>query len=395
MGKLSNTHSSKGPSIVFVRSANYDCSPAIPRAMEASENIFCHRRILCWNRYGRDDPEEMVVDGVFVKSFMKTASQRSLKVILLTLWWQIWLFWELIKIRCNVIQVFDIQSVIPCSMVAMITRSRLIYDMRDPFALCYRFSTLVRKIVYAVDWMVMGISSAFVIPTSRYIPYLGRWAGSGREIFEIPNTCHDFLDSLASLDSILPPRKDGVIRLAYMGYLDVSRGSQWLLDFCRNDANGTELLVAGKCHSEKLTIELESTPNVIYLGRLQYKDALSLVEKVDAVTIFYDPSVPLNRVLDPTKFYEAMMTGTPVLVSKGMSMEPTVAKNQLGFVIRHGSMKGLRKAVQKMRDPEVMKEFRKRCRQYYLDNLKLCEKLEGYQTFYYVNLKKWFDYQPK
>jgi len=377
-------------SIVFVRSGNYDCSPAIPRAIEASREVFSKINILCWNRYGRDDPKEMIVEGVRIRSFMKTAPQRSLKVILLTIWFQFWLLWNLLRIKSNVIQVFDIQSVFPASIIALLARRRLIYDMRDPFALCYRFTWILQKIAYAADWVVMGISSAFVIPTSRYVPYIGLWGKSKRQIFEIPNTCHDVLDQLPSIDEILPPRKAGIIRLSYMGYLDASRGSQWLLDFCSDNANRTELLVAGKCHSIELTEKLESTHNVIYLGRLPYNSALSLTRQVDAVTIFYDPAVPVNRVLDPTKFYEAMMVGTAVLVSRAMSMDSLVTKNKLGYVVEHGSVDGLRWAVEKLRDPEEKQQLQKRCRQYYLDNLQLPEKLVQYRQFYLRTTKSWF-----
>jgi glycosyltransferase involved in cell wall biosynthesis len=240
----------------------------------------------------------------------------------------------------------------------------------------------MKRIAYAFDWCVMMFSSAFVIPTKRYIPYLGRWAKGRKSIFVIPNTCHDYSSQIQETEPVLSPQREGIIRLAYMGYLDVTRGSKWLMDFCSNKDNKTELIVAGDCRDSDLLESLRSTPNIVYLPRQPYIMALSLMKSVHAVTIFYDPAVPVNRVLDPTKFYESMMVGTPVLVSKNMSLDPEISREHLGFVVEHGDMDELRKTVDKLRDPKVMKSLRSECRAYYLKNLQLQEKIDQYRTFY-------------
>ncbi len=379
--------------IVFVRANNYDCTPAIPRALEASKGVFSPVHILCWNRDKRPQSEDTPIEGVKIKQFTHTAAQRSFKVVLLTLWYQCWLFWNLLRTKSDVIQVCSIVSGLTASIVALLTRRRLIYDMRDPLALCYRFPSVIRKIVYTVDWCVMGLSSAFVVPTSRYIPYMGRWGNSGREILEIPNTCHDLLDQLPSVREILPPKKDGIVRLAYMGYLDASRGSRWLLDFCSDSSNQVELVVAGNCRSAELAVELQSTPNVMYVGRLPYNSALSLIREMDAVTIFCAPEQPSYSIADPTKFYDAMMVGTPVLISRNLSIDQLVSENKLGCTMEYGSIDSLREAVEKLRNREEMRRLQKRCRQYYLDNLQLPKEIKRYRQFYINLKKKWYPHK--
>ncbi|MCK4795113.1 MAG: hypothetical protein KAV87_65895, partial [Desulfobacteraceae bacterium] len=59
-----------------------------------------------------------------------------------------------------------------------------------------------------------------------------------------------------------------------------------------------------------------------------------------------------------------------------------VRKEGLGFVLSHGSMEELRHAVDRLRQPEEMAAMRARCRQYYLDNLKLSKELVKYRDFY-------------
>jgi len=369
--------------IVFVRSNDYDATPAIPRALEAGKGIFTEVRILCWNRHNRHLPSESNADVIKIKRFMmKTPKPRSFQVFLCTLIYQSWVFWHLIRIRCDVVQACGFLSAFPAGLACLLTRKKFVYDMRDPFALCYKFSNPMRRLVYAVDWCIMGLTTAFVIPTDRYIHYLGRWGRSKREVCVIPNTCHDLLEELPSVSDIVSPTKPGDIRLAYLGYLTHNRGSQWLLDFCRRCKESIELLVAGGCRSEELKAKFKSTAKVRFLGLLPYAKALALMREVDAVTILYDPSWPVNRVLDPTKFYEAMMVGTPVLISRGVSTAHLVEEKGLGFVVEYGSIEGLRGIVEWLRDRKKMTEMRTRCRQYYLDNLKLSKELVRYGDFY-------------
>jgi glycosyltransferase involved in cell wall biosynthesis len=368
--------------IVFVRSNDYDITPAIPRALQASEGIFTEVRILCWDRNNSRLPSKSYIDEIEIKRFIKTVSARSIRIVWVTFLYQCWVFWNLVRIRCDVVQACGFISGVPVGLACFLMRRKFVYDMRDPFALCYKFSNPMRRLAYAVDWCIMGLATAFVIPTDRYVHYLGRWGRSKREVFEIPNTCHDSLEELPSVSDIIPPKQEGVVRLAYLGYLANSSGSQWLLDFCRERKSGAELLIAGNCPPGELKTKLQSTPNCTFLGRLPYEKALSLMRESDAVTLLYDPDLPKLSISSSTKFFEAMMVGTPVLISRGVSMADLVEEKGLGFVVEYGHMEGLKGIVEQLRDRKKMADMRVRCRQYYLDNLKLSKELVKYRDFY-------------
>ena len=56
------------------------------------------------------------------------------------------------------------------------------------------------------------------------------------------------------------------------------------------------------------------TSNIFYLGQLNYLEALSLMKQVDAVPLLYNPEIELHKMLFPTKYYESMMVGTPIII---------------------------------------------------------------------------------
>lgn len=368
--------------MVFARSHYYNSTPAIPRALEAGRGIFANVRILAWNRRKRDLPKSMrVEDGARVEHFTLTAPPRSAGIVLVSILFEFWIFFRLLFMRFDAVQACDIFCALPAAIVCRLTGRKMIYDIRDPWAVSLKYPNIINKAVYAVDWCAMGMAHAFVVPTSRYISYMGRW-GKTKPVLEIPNTCHDWLDRLPSLEGRLAPKRPGYVRLAYLGYLVNGRGGDWLLEFVSDDANKTELVVAGDSGRAEIQERLRQTPNVHYLGHVPYAEALAAMHESDATTLLYDPDHEINRILDPTKFYDAMMLGRPVIASRGMSRSSTVEEHGLGYAVPHGSDAALREAIESLRDEAEVEEMRTRCREYYLRHYPLDQFIGNYRDFY-------------
>ena len=366
--------------MMFVRASEYKPTPAIPRAIEAGKDFFDKIVILCWNRNKR----EVCRDGdneLTVKRFSIVAPPRSLRVLLVTLLYQFWVFWRIIRERPAIIQVLDLESAIPACIARFLVRATLIYDIRDPFADCYKLPRIVRNMAYAVDWMVMGLSSAFIVPSEERLEYLGRWQKSKRPTLVFPNTCYDMIqkipESVKGLDT-----GNSYITIAYIGYLDRSRGAMLWADMCRQEKGEIELLVAGECRDSDLASILASSPKMKFLGMLTHPECLAVMKLSDAVALLYDPSAPVNRVADPNKFYEALMVGTPVIVSRGMSLEKIIEEQELGYVVDYNDHDSLKAAVEELKKPHVLEKLRKRCRDYYLNNFQLSNHIVNYSNFY-------------
>jgi len=366
--------------MMFVRATEYKPTPAIPRAIEAGKGIFDDIIIACWNRNKRKIDEDQDGD-LTVKRFSMTAHPRSLRIIIVTLLYQIWVFWQIIKERPSMIQVFDFESVIPACIARFLVGATLVYDIRDPFADCYKFPKVFRNPAYAIDWVYMGLCSAFIVPGHDRLEYLGRWGKSKRPTLVVPNTCDDLVQQLPESVNGLVASNDS-IKIAYIGYLDRSRGAMMWAELCKAKENQMELLVAGDCRDAELASILTSNPNVKFLGLLSNLESMAVMRSSHAIALLYDTSVAVNRMAAPNKFYEALMVSTPVIVSRGMNLEKIVEEEKLGYIVDYGDIESLKAAFEKLKDPQILSDMRKRCRDYYLNNLQLSEHLVNYHNFY-------------
>lgn len=367
--------------ITYVRTERYNVTEAIPRAMEAAEGIFEQITVLGWNRDGVEPPPMPSSDRATTEYFDSPMPAGGAARARATASFMRWVTRRLRRSRPEFVQAFDMFAALPSGWACARSRAICIYDVRDPFSLSYPFPRFVRPAAHSVDWLTMALSKAFVVPLEERVAYLGRWAAR-RPVCVIRNTCHDQLSELERPPFLTARSASHTIRIAYLGYVAPSRGASLLLDLCAREDDGAELWSAGTCRSEELRSRLESTPGSHWLGLVPRRQALGLMREADAVALLYDPAVPVNRIAAPNKFYEALMTGTPVLVSRGMSLAATVEAEGLGFAIDYGDPDALRRAVAALRDADRRRDLRQRCRDYFLAHCTLGEELERYRAFY-------------
>lgn len=398
--------------LVIIRANPHDINPAIPRALEASRGSFDRTCVLCWNHMGLPLTDSDTVEGVPILRFNLRLSGFGLRAVVGVLWYQLWVLGHLLRLRPRVVQALDLYSMVPAAVARLLLGCRLIYDMRDPFALSFDFSAVARKTAYAIDWLLMGLSTAFVVPERSRVPYLGRWGRSRRAVAVVLNTCHDALARARAveIEPVAPhPKRQAAaevaenaertgrgkkrtkkaaagsglpVRIAFLGYVAESRGLRSLLDLCRQADSPAELWVAGTCSPPSLQDELQACPNVRWWGRCPWLKCLALIREADVVAILYDPKVAVNRMAAPNKLYESLMLGRPVLVAKGMELGDWVQREGLGYVVAYNDVAALKTVVQSMADRHERSRMQQRCRSYFLRHLTLDRELEKYRAFY-------------
>ena len=366
---------------VFVRANPHDVNQAIPRALEAARGQFDRLVVLCWNHKGLAANDAQVLDGVEIRRFGFVMNGPGVRAVIGIVLYQLWALRQILVLRPDVVQGFDVYSMAPSALGRLLTGCRCVYDMRDPFALSYDFSPLVRRAAYCADWILMGLSTAFIVPDESRIPYLGRW-GDLRPIAVIKNTCHDRLKQVESMSLEDVPPKDGRVRIVYLGYLAYSRGANDLLTLSRDPQVATEVWLAGSCSPPELEAQFKASPNARWWGKCSWMKSLVLTRSSDLTSILYDPKVAVNRIAAPNKMYESLMLGTPILVAEGMLQAELVRREGLGYVVPYGDVQALKKVVADLSDPDKAKRMRQRCREYFLKHSSLAGELDKYRAFY-------------
>jgi glycosyltransferase involved in cell wall biosynthesis len=199
----------------------------------------------------------------------------------------------------------------------------------------------------------------------------------------VHNTCHDVLgDPSLSGDEAKTPARS--IRIAFLGYLDAARGADMLLDAVERPGSGIEMIAAGTCRSPALLERLKTTSAIDWRGSVPYHDALEIMRNVDLVALLLDPGVTSYRLLTgPTKFFESMMAGTPVVVSAETRLADLVLDRGLGFVVPYGDPAALESVATELRRDGVREAYRMRCRQHYLAECQLVDEVGRYRDFYH------------
>ncbi len=364
--------------LLFVRSIPHDSTEAIPRAIEATRGMFTEVQILCWDRSGIGLAAHEVLDGVTIARFLNSAPRRSARLLCLLLKYQLWVYRELRRLRPDIVQALDFESVLPSALFCKTNSKTLIYDIRDPLALTAGIPCAVRLAVQLLDYLAIWASAGVVVPHEDRLRYLGPWRHK-RRVVVIPNMCPDILDQVAAGEE-RPPNAP-VLTLAFLGHLAATRGGLLLVDLAHRE-RWVRVLAAGTCRDHALLETLMKTERIQWLGRVPRLEAVRLLWRAAAVALLYDPSVPVNRVAAPNKFYEAMMVGTPVIVCRGTNLAKEVEANMLGFTVNYGDSQELRAALSSLRDPGTLQAFRTRCRSYYLTRCCMTEVLGRYRAFF-------------
>lgn len=374
-----NSGPSSGPRALFARSTLHDSTAAIERAVCASANSYPEALILCWDKRGVTGSAHDSFLGHRVLRLIRPVPPRSARAVIARMIFGAWVGTWIVKYRPTMVQALDLESALPAAILRRLLRFHLVYDMRDPFADCFRFPGPLRAAAYGLDWLVMSQATAFVVPTRERCAYLGRW-GRTRPVRVMPNTCKDETELLPAQSPVSSQARPGSIRIAFLGYLNESRGLTQLLELAQRD--DTELFVAGKIGTPNLNDLLKLAPNVRFLGKLERFDALACMRDAHLVSLLYDPSIPVNRVAAPNKLYEAMCVGTPVLVSSGMSLAAEVRAHGLGWVVEYGDRQALQSVLTDCRNATKMQELRERCRRYYREHSAYAEEMQQYEQFY-------------
>lgn len=371
---------------LFIYPADFDATTATRRVLEASKGLFTELKFFYWARNGHNkDTGDAFYEGIPKEVFLKVAPPRSIYVVWLTIYYQWWLLNKIVKYRPDFISAFYFYTAFPALIYKYLfnRNCKIVYDPRDYFAVCYLVHPIVTWILRLVDNVFMLLSDRVIFPDRQYFTYYGMFTMPDWKYFVIPNSTEDSFSVISheSIYDVYNIPVDNII-IPIIGYFSDSRGKDLYFKVIESRVEGVSFIVAGVIRDKTDEAFFRSQPNVIFLDKISYIHALSIMKQSTFVPLLYNPASLNNKHAIPTKFYDSLMVGTPVMVTYEQTDVFQLVKNHdLGCAIAYDDLDEFLEILDKFKCNQFLFNSDK-LRQYFLQNYDFSIYKDGLNEFY-------------
>lgn len=200
---------------------------------------------------------------------------------------------------------------LPLALTSVMKQSRVIYDNNDNFALRYRMPRLLAGAVSVIEAWVARRSLLHIVPAPS------RWLRGGPNLRIVRNVpSRSLVDQALELARTRGYQRPSRFTLYVNGWLTEGRGMGTLMAALQMvDVRELKVVIAGRIGCEAAS-ELAGWPCVEYVGELGVVEALATYFRTHAAFTYYDPSVPINVLAEPTKWGDCVVTGTAFIANQ-------------------------------------------------------------------------------
>lgn len=331
------------PHVLFCRSNPVAPDPRVEKEARALAEHGYPVTIIGWDRSATLPSPDSFFDISIQRLPIRANYGAGLSNLPALLRWQAGLLGWLIRHRkqYDIIHACDFDTILPALIVKWLFGKKVVYDIFDFYAdHLRRTPQWIKQLIRALDYWAISQSDAVIIVDDARREQID--GSKPKSLAVIYNAPEDTSDDIAPTADPYPP---GRFRLAYIGLLQVERGLFEMLQVMQKHPDWA-LAIAGFGGDEtEIAARAQQMPNVRFLGRLPYQQALSLSKAADALFATYDPAIPNHRYSSPNKVFEAMMLGKPVIVCHATNMDQIIQQAQCGLVVPYGDVPALDSAL--------------------------------------------------
>lgn len=314
--------------------------------------------ILCWQRDAQFKlPEEEIIDGIHIKRFLIPAVAGTGKK-------QLKAFAKYIKCckiylnnnSCDYLHCNDIDGAIT-GYLARKHKTPMVFDMHE----FYEKGNQLKKIAWRkLTIFLIKKSIAAIRVNDAYLS--ANYSSIKEKLYLLKN----YPDS--SLIQCVPKTKSDCFRVGFHGDLrGMIQNFTALFEAVKNfsdvrvDVNG-----GGPIYSELKSLE-SNYKNVFINGVFNgTKDLSKLYSNTDVLFCGYNSnSENWNTFLEPVKYFEAIITGTPIIATKNLYFSNSVEKNVFGICCDTKNIDELKSTILKLKTDSA---FWKQCSENELRN---------------------------
>lgn len=299
-------------------------------------------KILAWDKTGTY-PKIENFEGCKIHNFrFKPPLLGKLELFIgYSIWW-VYATLYLLKDDADVYHPENLYSLIPAIPAKFIRRKRIIYDLVDFVADSFNWPELLRKFFAWLENFCLKFAEGVIVVDIRKQQLN---MSNVKRLAVVTNCPEDLRDKFETQKA-----QNGFI-IYYGGLIAMTRGLKHICEAIR-DIEGVKLVIAGAGRDEKeLSAVYKSQSNVEFKGLLSNIQSLEWTNKADVIFVFYDPRVRINRLASPSKLFDAMMCGTPVLAnSEALPVAEIINKEKCGLIVPYNDIEGIRNAIRWLKD---------------------------------------------
>jgi glycosyltransferase involved in cell wall biosynthesis len=249
----------------------------------------------------------------------------------------------------DIVHCHDFDTLVLGAVIAWFKRVPLVFDAHENYAqmISVDLPEWIANAVERVEGVFTGKADVVITVSEVHASHMRKNARNGVILVE---NCID-------LPKDIPPPefKGRELGLIYVGTLEPMRYIIESIDAC-GPMNDVTYKVAGWGRLEGEVRKRADGRKVQFLGFLQHPAMLREMAASDVVVCLLDPSNKNYVGNSPTKIYEAMAVGVPVLTTKGTTSSDLVEKTGCGLAIEW-SEEGFRQAIERFRDPAKRQDW--------------------------------------
>lgn len=294
--------------------------------------------ILCWDREGDySDREIEVVDGIRIRRFFPYAKYG-------TGFKQVYPYLQFIKEcknylkheKCEYLHCHDLDGTI-AGYFSRSKDTKLVFDMHE----FYEGQRAKKSLNYIVRQLVNKMHNA-----SEHIIYLNEMQKSvmldknKKKLIYIPN--YPEIDNYRGSEKTSSDK----LRISYIGAVRQYNELKNLMDACRDMDDVLVSIHGNGVAYEGLNAIKGDYKNVNVTGTYHFSDSAKLYSQTDILYAMYPVRTVHDRSGYPIKFFESIITKTPIIVAKGSEMEEFILEHNTGFVVDGSSVEEIRKLVE-------------------------------------------------
>jgi len=228
------------------------------------------------------------------------------------------------------------------------TRKLLVYDAHEIFG-------------YMIEADVPSLVVGYAFRMER------RLAPHADGVVTVSEAVKEYLDRISGKHAVIVRNSQDTIAQEYRPppgppftviYLGTLHKSRFILPAIEvvGSMPDVRLVIGG---SKALAAQVEAMcarhPNTQFVGMVPANEVIPMTLDSHAVLVMFDPRYRINHVGVPNKVFEAMATGRPSIVTKGLFMAELVEREDCGLAVPYTDA-GLRSAIERLRDDPALAE---------------------------------------